>query len=527
VARHLPAGPTGRTARLLTAVIDGVQGLPVLVEADLATALPMFQIVGMGDTAVREARERVRSAVRNAGFTLPPRRMTVNLAPADRRKEGAGLDLPIALALLCAAELLPKDRLPGTAVLGELSLDGDVRPTPGVLPRLVAARAAGAERAVVPLDNLSEAALVSGLDCVGVDHLSQAAAWLEGQEAGQRPVPMQVAPERDGPWDAVDLKTVRGQSEAKRALVVAAAGWHPMLISGPPGAGKTLLARCLPGLLPSLTADGALEVLSILSAAGLALPKAGFLPDAPPLRAPHHTCSVPALVGGGKPLRPGEVSLAHQGVLFLDEMPEFPRQALEALREPLEDGVVRIRRVHGSWELPARVLLIATTNPCPCGYLHSGECSCSSNQVRAYRSRISGPLRDRLDLVLRVEPVPYEVLAGRTPSNGDELDSATARARVLRARALQQERYTDRPAAERLNGRLLPRDLREHAWPDRAGQQLLSQAMRSGLLTARGHDRVLRVARTLADLEGAEGIHQEHVLDALALRQGARDLNQP
>src|SRR5476649_264960 len=437
--RDVPCRASIMLASLRTAAVFGVDAYPVHVEVDVGFGFPAFTMVGLPDASVRESRDRVRSAIRNSGFPFPPHRITVNLAPADVRKAGASFDLPIALGVLAAAGIVERREIADLVLLGELSLDGSVHATRGVLPIAAAARRDGLAGILLPASNASEAAIVAGLEVIGVSSLVDAVSALNHPGSIRPPLPAASAvPVLFAPPDPPDLADVRGQLLARRALEIAAAGGHNLLLVGPPGAGKTMMARRIAGILPPLTFDEALEATSVHSVAGLLRPGGGLL-NARPFRAPHHTVSNAALVGGGSQPRPGEVSLAHHGVLFLDEMLEFSRHVLEVLRQPLEEGAVTIARAARTAVFPARFMLVGAMNPCPCGFLGDTvrECRCTPPHVARYRDRLSGPLRDRLDLTIEVPALPLDALS----ADADGESSSAVRARVVVARARQAARH--------------------------------------------------------------------------------------
>lgn len=504
-------------AKLLSAAVVGIDGYIVQVEVDLAQGLPAFATVGLAEGAVRESKDRVKSAIKNCSYEFPARRITVNLAPASIKKEGAGYDLPIAIGILAASGVVSCDALAGYGIVGELSLDGQVRPVPGILSMILAARKSGIEKFIVPQANAKEASVTGGIDILPITRLDQAVEIINGIE---KPLPVTSdlkALFREKGCYPVDFAEVKGQEYAKRALEVAAAGGHNILLTGVPGTGKTMMARRLPTILPELSLEEAIETTKVYSTTGL-LPSHEPLVVTRPFRSPHHTISDAGLIGGGQYPRPGEVSLAHNGVLFLDELPEFRKNVLEVLRQPLEDGVVTISRAATSLRFPARFMLVAAMNPCPCGYHGdlSRRCSCTSVHIQRYRTRLSGPLLDRIDMHIEVPPVRVQDLDTLQKGSSSE----EMRQRVASARKIQRNRFQ---GAEKVynNAQMGSRLLDGHCRLDRQSAEILHRSIEQLGLSARAYHRILRIARTVADLDGSENISVQHLTEAVQYRRPA------
>ena len=501
--------------KIACGALHGVDAFQVDLEVDFSRAgMPAFTMVGLAEGAVREARDRVFAALRNASLRLPPARITVNLAPADRKKGGSSYDLPLAVGLLSSAGLLPPESTEGYFLTGELSLTGEVKPVAGVLPLAILARDQGAKAIMVPAGNAREAAVVEGLTVYGVESLGQVTAFFAGRLLLEPAVALPPGAGADGARTyPLDFADVKGQEHAKRAVEIAAAGGHNLLFLGPPGSGKTMLAQRMSTVLPALSFEEALQVTKIYSVAGM-LPPGGGLMEERPFRAPHHTISEFGLVGGGAYPRPGEVSLSHRGVLFLDELLEFRKQTLEVLRQPLENGAVTIARASQSVSYPADFMLLAAMNPCPCGYLGDTRrpCTCGQADIQRYRSRLSGPLLDRIDLHVEVPAVPYEDLRAERPGKSSE----EMRKTVAAARALQAERFCK--SRSRSNADLSGRELERHCRLAQAGHSFLKEAVNSLHLSARAYTRILRIARTIADLENSPDIATYHLAEAVNCR---------
>lgn len=500
-------------AKTKSYALNGVEGYEVAIEVDLNAGLPAYDTVGLADTAIKESKERVRSAIKNSLFTYPIRKITINLAPADTKKEGSHFDLAIALGILIANEEIESDSYKDYIILGELSLDGSINSIRGVMPLIISAIQNGHSKFIIPSKNAKEASYISGIEVYAFDKLAQVVDFLTGKSEIQPLKTSEFVSIANSNKYSVDFSEVKGQYVAKRALEIAVAGGHNVLMIGPPGAGKTMMAKCVPTIMPDMTFEEAIEVTKIHSVAGILDDSVGIVVNRP-FRTPHHTATVPALMGGGANARPGEISLAHNGVLFLDEMPEYQRRTLETLRQPLEDGTAVVSRAKRTLEYPARFMLVASMNPCPCGNLGSKtqQCKCTPSEIHRYISKLSGPLLDRIDLQIEVDSISYDDFRSSVPNESSE----AVKSRVEKARAIQRKRYTG--SKTKTNDEMTNAQVKTYCALDKTGESLLKNAFTKLNLTARASTRVLKVARTIADLDASENILSKHVAEAIQYR---------